>query len=674
MKTRLKLPVLLHLFALMSTLVFLTLQTFDPVFIREYVEGLTYDLRLKVKTMVVSAPQPDDIVIVTVDERSIAEIGRWPWPRSTMAKLVERVSSGNPKVIGMDILFSESERKQSDSSLGRAVRKAGNVALAAGFIVNPEKGLEQYIPKAPDYLWDYAFLEVKSTKDIPWKNWVVNAEGVLAPINDIGEGVAAVGSVYTQSDMDGKLRWDILYVHHEDNFYPSLSLQMARIYMGLKPEDLKLIAGRGVMLGDKMINTDLSGRVLINYLGPELTFKYIPASDILNGRVDASVLKGKAVFIGTSAVATYDQKVTPLSSNYPGVEKNATVLYGILHNDFNRPSPGVLEIVIIILTAVILTSLLYRLKALHESLLFSALFSLYVLLCFYVLIYNKTWVTLIYPSMNMLAIFLVQSTTKFFVTERKAKEIRRMFTSYVSPRVVEALINNPEMAKLGGQRKEVTVLFSDIAGFTSMSEKMAPEEVVHLLNEYFKAMTDVIFRWEGTFDKIVGDEIMAFWGAPVDQQNHPELAVRCALDMFNKLGKLHEKWGAEGKPLMKIGVGINTGHVLVGNIGAEDKKMDYTIIGDHVNAGARVEALTRKFEAKILMTQFTAEHIRPIIESKRMGHVRLDYKDTVKVKGKELDLEIYELVDLKGKEGEDHDDEHEPKEAAGHEGERVGYE
>jgi adenylate cyclase len=633
---------LLHLLALISTAVFLLLQFYDPAWIRERIESRTYDLRLYVKALLKKPQPPEDIMIVTVDEKSIAEIGRWPWSRDVMGRLVEKISSGGPRVIGIDIMFPERERQETDSVLAKAIERAGNVVLATGFIVSTE-GQKPEKPLV-EYLWDHAFMKVISTKDIDWKQWVVEADSVLAPLEEFAVG-ATLGSVYTQPDRDGTLRWDILYVYYDEDYYASLPLQVARRYLGIAQEDMTLLGGRGVKLDNRLIETDLSGRALINYLGREYTFRYVPATDLLSGKVDPSILKDKAVFLGTSAVATYDQKVTPLSANMPGVEKNATVVQNILADNFLRWSPGLIEMAAILLSALMLSAILQRMKAVQGALLSLGLISFYVLLSFYLLIYERNYINLIYPVSNMMSIFILQNTTKYFLEERKARRIRQMFSSYVSPQIVELLINNPEKAGLSGDRKEVTVMFSDIAGFTSMSENLPPEEVVALLNEYFKVMTDVIFHWNGTFDKIVGDEIMAFWGAPIEQPDHAELAVRCSLDMFGKLRKLQDKWRAEGKPVLDCGIGLNTGEVIVGNIGAEDKKMDYTIIGDHVNAGARVEALTRKFEAKILITEFTAEKVRPLVEANKFGHIKLVYRDSVTVKGKEKKLGIYELRD-----------------------------
>jgi adenylate cyclase len=626
----------------LSTALFMLMQFYDPAVIREHIETKLYDLRLYIRGLVVSPEPPGDIMIVTVDEKSIAQVGRWPWSRAVTAKLVDAVAAGEPRVIGVDILFSEAEGAKPDRALADAFARAGNVVLATGFLVGG--GEEDFERPEADYLWDHAFMKVVSTEAFDWKQWVVKPANVLIPIERIARE-ATLGSVYMQPDLDGVLRWEILYMLYEDDFYGSLSLQVAREALGVPLDEMELLAGRGVRLGDRIVPTDLSGRMLVNYRGGEGSIRYIPAVDVMEGAVPPETFTDKIVFIGTSAVATYDQKVTPLSSNLPGVEKNATVTKNIIDQSYIRKSPGVIEMVITVVTAFILSFLLQRLNAIRGTLLALSLITLYFLFGVYFFTKKLVWINLLYPTMNMFAIFIVQTTTKFFLEERKARDIRKMFSSYVSPTVVEALIGNPELAKLGGHRRTVTIMFSDIAGFTSLSENRDPEEVVALLNEYFTAMTDAIFRWQGTFDKIVGDEIMAFWGAPLEQPNHAELTVRCTLDMLNTLLRLQLKWQAEGKPVISCGFGINTGEVLVGNIGALDKKMDYTVIGDTVNAAARVEALTRQYNAKILVTEFTAVHVRKLIDEKRLGHVDLVYRDSVKVKGKEIPLGIYELID-----------------------------
>lgn len=636
---------LFYIIPFLSTLLFITLQLFDPDTIREKIEGRLYDLRLNVKEIIERKPLSQNIIIVSVDEKSIRDIGRWPWSREVMAELINKISEGQPKVIGIDIMFSEEEDKESDAKLARAIEDSSNIVLATAFIVPTESEnniAEQQIREVPDFLWDAAFMEVRSVKGIPWMEGAVIPESINPPLEEFSKA-ASLGHVYTQPDLDGVLRRDIMYVYYGDDCYPSFALQVARIALGIEMKDMVLYGGSEIRLGDESIDTDIHGRVIIHYRGKEHSYAYKSASDVINGKIPSEVFNNKIVFVGTSALATYDQKVTPLSANMPGVEKNANVVENILLNNFIKKSPGPLEIVYILITGVFLGWILPRSRAIPGAALAIGLMVFYVVLSFYLLVYENLWINITYPFSNMLIIFIAMTVTKFFFEEKKAKEIRSMFSSYVSPKIVEVLINNPEKANLGGERKVVTVLFADLVGFTSLSEKKLPEEVVDLLNEYFKEMTDIIFKWDGTLDKFVGDEIMAFWGAPVEQPDHAERSVRCALDMIDSLDRMQEKWIKEGKDVLECGIGINTGEVLIGNIGAAGKKMDYTIIGDNVNLAARVEKLTRNYGAKIILTEFTKNYLESMITRELIGHYELRSLEAVKVKGKEKEVEIFAL-------------------------------
>ncbi|HXC62545.1 MAG TPA: adenylate/guanylate cyclase domain-containing protein, partial [Nitrospiria bacterium] len=294
----------------------------------------------------------------------------------------------------------------------------------------------------------------------------------------------------------------------------------------------------------------------------------------------------------------------------------------------------------------------------------------YMLLVQYLFEMKGLWITLLYPAATIAFSYTSLTVLRFMTEERQAQEVRRMFSSYVTPKMVAELVKDPDKAKLGGERKELTVLFSDVRGFTTFSENHQPEEVVAILNEYMNAMTEVIFHWDGTLDKFVGDAIMVFWGAPLDQPNHAELAIRCALHMQKRLGELQEKWRADGKETLDAGIGMNSGEMVVGNMGAEGKKMDYTVIGDNVNLAARVESLTRQYNARILITESTYHGAKDLIEvreifanekrsratgikhkerrRKRMkiGHALFKDLDAVKVKGKVKPVRIFEVVGI----------------------------
>jgi len=625
-------------FCILSSAIFLFLLIERPDTIEERIETLTFDYRFHIRNLFSQPVKSGKVVIVAIDEKSLKEFGRWPWSRMLMARLIDELSALDPKALAVDIFFSEPESREADETLGNTFQKAkGKVVLALPFDVwVGKKNTAQKI--IPEQIVDSAFLKINDSNNM----YPVNADNMIPSIPEILQNNLS-GHVWSHPDLDGKLRWEILYIKYGDEFFPSLALQTACLALGLKLDEMSILGDKGVKLGEKIfIPSDRSGRMLVNYLGKEGTFKYISAADILAKKVRKEELLNKTVFLGTTAIATYDLKNTPFSANMPGVEKNATVVENILSGNFLRKSNGYIEMIVIIITGIITGIFLPRFSALKGALLSFVFFSGYIVSAQLLFIYANLWINLIYPAVNMMMIAVVVTVAKYFFEEKKSRQIRTMFSSYVSPKIVEELMSNPEKAKLGGERKVVTILFADIIGFTSLSEKKPPEEVVERLNEYFKEMTDIIFRWDGTLDKFVGDEIMAFWGAPTDQPNHAELAFRCALNMADSLERMQEKWIKEGKEILDCGIGINTGEVIIGNIGAVSKKMDYTIIGDHVNLAARVEKLTRNYNAKIILTENTKNHLDDLLGKGAVGHCSLRELDCVRVKGKEKEVRIFE--------------------------------
>jgi adenylate cyclase len=426
--------------------------------------------------------------------------------------------------------------------------------------------------------------------------------------------------------------------------YPSLDVLTAAVYLGIPHEKVIVKATEGIQLsGKRYIPTDIRGRGLIYYYGPSFTFRHFSISDIIDGKVGAEDLRGKIVLVGATAMGIYDLRVTPFSPAMPGVEKHANVIASILEKKFLQKAPLQINIIILLLSGLFITFVVGRFKASISFVITSCVILSLLALSYYLFASRGVWTYVAYPSITILLIFANGTAYSHAVEETYARKIKAMFSSYVTERVVNELIRNPGMAKLGGERKDVTILFADVRGFTSFSESHSPEEVVLILNEYLGSMTDIILKWEGTVDKFMGDAILAFWGAPMKQENHAELAIKCSLHMLGKLNELQKKWEADGKPPLDAGIGINTGEVIVGNIGAEGRKMDYTVIGDHVNLASRVEALTRKYNANILVTEFTMQAIHEAVQSGRIGHIVATGLEKVIVKGKENAVGIFEI-------------------------------
>lgn len=656
------------------------------------IESASIDLRFKV----FRGPRPatPDIVIVAVDERSIREIGRWPWSRATQARLVDGIAGGGAKVIGLDVIYSEPEvtdlkrslqeiragaqaagapkaiqgllerklkESDTDAQLEQSVGKAGNVVLALPLVVPVSESCQPVEGTPPRYITSTQFMMVKqaSSGAALEPQCATNA---VPPLRQFADAAASLGHVYTMPDRDGVTRYEYLAVRYGDDrdYYPSLGLEVARIYLGIPRDHMSLTLGEGVRLDKILIPTDQKARMLINHVGKEQSFRYVSASDVLHGRVEPGVFAKKAVFVGTAALGTYDQKTTPFSANFPGVEKNATVAENIMTQQFLEQSiyDKMIDLALILFFGFGLGAYLPKMRALPGATLAASVFFGYAAAVQYLFVSQGLLLAAVYPLFTILIVFVAVTVLRFMTEEKQAKEVRAMFSSYVNPRIVEELIKDPSKAKLGGQRKELTMLFSDVKGFTAFCEQYPPEQVVPLLNEYLTAMTEVVFHWNGTLDKFVGDAVVAFWGAPIDQPNHVELALKCALHMRQRLEELQEGWKARGLPLLDNGIGLNTGIALVGNIGAEGKKMDYTMIGDHVNLAARAEGLTRKFGVAIIITEHTAEPLKGLLDTARVqdklglvGRVKLRRLATVKVKGKAKPVGIYELASRSHGEG-----------------------
>ena len=600
----------------------------------EILEAKTLDLQFTLRGPVMPGPET---VIATIDEKSINRLGRFPWPRSTWGRVVDRLTEEGAKVIVFDVFFTEPETVASDDLFQRAVMRSGRVVLPVVFDFT-EGGYKEsgFTDQKIDFLIPSAYMAMKNT-GAPFG--APKAKMALPTLLRFSTYAKALAHINMNPDIDGTLRWEMLAVEYQDDYYAPIGLQAARLYRDVPLEKMALDFAGSVQLGETTIPTDEFGRMLINYRGPNRTFPMYSISDLLDRNLPAGTFKDKIVLIGATAIGIYDLRVTPYSPNMAGIEKHASVVDNILKGDFLRRAPD-LDIPLIFIFTLLLGILIPRLGARSGAAVFIALFAVLSGFVYYLFIAKGIWFSWIYPASALFFGYTSQTAYRFFTEERRARDIRKMFSSYVSKRIVDELIRDPNKAKLGGDRKEITVLFSDIRGFTNFSEKHEPEDVVSLLNEYLGAMTNIVFEHDGTLDKFVGDAIMALWGAPVGQPDHAERACRCSLVMIKKLKELQAKWTAEGKYAIDIGIGINTGDMVVGNMGAEGKKMDYTVIGDNVNLGARLEGLTRKYNNHIIISEFTYEKVKNIVKVNELG--------SVTVKGKEKPVVIYDLVGLQG--------------------------
>ena len=593
---------LISLFLACASIFSVTLLYYTQNPFLEAFEAKTYDLRFKnLRGAVVPNP---DIAIIAIDEKSIAELGRFPWTRTEYARLINKLSDAGAKAVLFDAFFPEHESDKADQTFAAAAKRAGNVVLATHFEFD--------------------------------QNFKIT--GQIHSIPEIENSVGGVGHINFLPEYDGVNRRNMLLIEDGGKFRPSLGLMGAMAALGEK----EFVAGEfDVAVGQRKIpvKADYPAKGIytmwINFSGPSGIYPHYSFSDVVNGRVAPDLLKGKVLFVGATALGVYDMRVTPFDGNTPGVEVHATIADNIISGRFVRQTglEALFDISFIILLGAatyFLTTRLRLYSALPATLLLS---SGYVWFSFESFVQGH-WISMIYPPISAFTALLVGGSFRFLVLERSARQMRAMFSSYLSDKLVSRLEKNPEAAKLGGDNKEVTVLFTDIKGFTSYSENHTPQEVVTRLNEYLGEMVQLVEQFDGTVDKFIGDGIMIYWGAPLTQPDHAELAVACIHAMQKKMDELKLRWQKAGVEPFYIRGGLQSGEVVAGNIGFEGKKMDYTVIGDTVNQAARFESTAKFYGVSFLVGESTY-----MLTSSTCLYRELD---RIRVVGKQQPVRVYE--------------------------------
>jgi len=620
-------------------------------------------------------PTGGEIVIAAVDEKSLSELGRWPWPRSTHAELVDKLKEYGAKAVGFDIVFAEPDansslktidelskemkmagiqdkiiqqlldRKKmtadSDAILAESIAKAKNVTLGYFFHLSSEDVAylsEEDIEAAAENLDNSRYQIIKADSE-PDETRIVHAYSAAVNLKLLNDAAESSGYFNAFPDSDGTIRWSPLVIQYQDSYYYSLALSLLLQYLDWPMLTLNMaeFGIAGISLGDTFIPTNESGWLLINYLGPAKTFPHYSISDIINGQISPDSFKDKIVIVGATATGIYDLRVTPYSNVYPGVEIHATVIDSILHQNFLQQTDvtKAIDVFSIILFGLIMGIAIPRVKAIYGILLSLLILTVFVIANAFIFTHYNLWLNMIYPVLTMLMIYLGITIYRYITEEREKKKIRGAFQYYLTASVINEMLKDPSKLKLGGDKKDLSVLFSDIRGFTTISEKLTPEELVHLLNEYLTAMTNVVFHYNGLLDKYMGDAIMAVFGAPLDQPDHALRACKTALGMMDELKKLQKKWTEENKPVLNIGIGINSGDMVVGNMGS-DMRFDYTVMGDSVNLGSRLEGINKEYGSNIIISEYTYEAVKDVLFCREL--------DAVRVKGKKQPVKIYELL------------------------------
>ncbi len=616
-------------------------------------EWKVYDLEMR------AAADPSQanpsIVMIDIDDWSIEwmaenNYGRFPWPRDAYALLLNYLERGRPRSITFDILFLEDDKGpeggERDAELVKATRRLGNVVHSIE--VNDTK---KYIPK------------VKVPSGYRLSREVEEHQSVKTPFPSLAEASRMLGSTFMLLDNDGPVRRVVTFVRQEDTFYPSLGMATAMTAMGLRPEDVSLDS-QGLHLGSilvPLIETEVeyaskirTRHMLVRYRGAayenneqrtkrtyrryrffDLALSEMQIEDNSKPEIDPSVFKDKIIFVGTTAAGLHDLFQTPFgeAGKMPGMQIHASVVDSILSRSFLRPAQPFWTVLLLLVTVVVMGMLGVYLEfwwALAAAAVIGFADAGLVLALFR----RGIWLPVV-PAMGGLVLAQFSSVAyKFFVEDKAKRQVKSLFSRYVSPAVVKELIEDPTKARLGGQRREMTVLFSDIRGFTTFSEAGKPEDVIRQLNEYFSRMVELLFEHHGTLDKFVGDMIMGIFNAPVLDPDHPDHAVQMGLAMLRELKVLNARWTSEGRPNFDIGIGINTGDMIVGNVGSE-RTLSYTVIGDNVNLGSRLESLNKQYESHIIISEFTRNKLKGSYFIRPLG--------IAKVKGKTRGVEIFEI-------------------------------
>lgn len=536
-----------------------------------------------------------DIVIVAIDDTSIDTLGQWPFDRDLHAKLIDTISSGNPKVIGVDLLFDSGKEDSTDDALGKAIAQAGNVIMAEQIV---------YTPLVDGYKQ--------------------GSDKLIDQIDAIGYG-AKNGHINTYPDKDRVVRKTQLFANRfnikteSNELIPSFSYQIVETYLGSDNQQLK-----------KFFNKNES--YYIDYKGIPKQFDNIPYYMVLEGDIPPSYFEDKIVIIGPYANGLQDEYITPIMPEQPmfGVEIHANIIQDLLEDSLKHETPTWLNMVIVILLGVLSYVASRKLKPLGGF--FANVVLLVAFLVITKLVYQMGFVLhIFYGVIGVLMIYMASLAYHYIEQLLEKHKIKTIFGKYVAPQVVDQILARPEI-ELGGERRMITTLFVDIRGFTPLSESCEPEEIVGILNQYLDLCENAIFEYKGTLDKFIGDATMAIYNAPLPLEDHALQAVKTAWAMKKGAQALKQNLLEKYGKVVDFGIGVNTGYAVVGNIGSK-RRMDYTAIGDTVNTAARLESNAQA--GQILISEATYQVVKDKIKARPLGEL--------KVKGKEILIPIYEV-------------------------------
>lgn len=658
------------------------------------IELRTLDMRFQIR-----GPRDHDgkVVIVAIDQKSQDVLGRWPFPRSHFADLADVLREAGARVIAFDINFPQPDQNSAlralrdvrqhydrsarggarsasfdahlrslesdadnDKRFAEALSRFQNVILGYFFFFTEEEARSQDKERLNDFL---NYLSFQAYPQIinpeftgrfeEWKK----AMGLSPNLPDFAIYAKNFGYFNVIPDSDGVVRRVPATIRFQDSFYPSLDVAAYLAYTDQPLEQVSVFFNSNglerIDIGSLAVPTDAQGFVQIDFHGPASHILSAPdwgkargpgefatysMADVVQRRVPAEEFRDRLVLVGPTATGIADMAVTPFQTQaFPGVEVHANFITNLIEGQFIRRGlrENLVDIFFLFFFSLAAGFLLTVVPPARATSILVISLGAFWGLAYYLFVAHHIWIAAFLPTATLAVNYAGIISYRFFFEERERKRVRETFGQYVAPGIVNQLLDRPELLRLGGEEKELTAMFSDIRDFTGVSEKMSAPALVELLNEHLSEMTEIIFQNRGTLDKYIGDSIMAFWGAPYPQTDHPENACRAGLAMLKALEALQTRWEAAGKPRLNIGIGINTGSMLVGNMGSK-RRFNFTIMGDNVNLTSRLEGLNKTFGTRLIISESTFEAVR--------GKMLVRELDLIRVKGKKRPVKIYELL------------------------------
>ncbi len=631
-------------------------------------EGQLLDVRFQLRP---AGPPSTAIVLMPIDDRSLREIGRWPWSRGIIAEIVRRLAGAGARTIAIDLLLAEPElrdvpaagledlrtelrsRERSgeparpaeidaqlgdmlkgadgDRQLAGELERADNVILPFSFGAGSGHAGELLPPPIAAAAIRIVRLPPGQPPPSPQPE-----PGVLAPIPMLAAAAAGLGQGDIPLDPDGAARFERPVVAFGDRYLPSFALEAARHYLGIGRDQVQLLLGEGIALGDHVLPTDEGLLIPVNYRRPG-TFETIPVWRVLDGTVDAADLAGKLIVIGGDAAGVGDHFRSPYVSELPGLARHAAMIDDILRQDLllRRQSALPLGAGAVLLGGLVIGGLARRLGLIGTTLGFLALIGVVVGSNLWAFLGHGLWLDLLLPLTGLTLVYGVTLAHRYFVGERQERRLRAAFKHYLSPALVEQVARDPALLRRGGEQKELTVLFADLRDSTRIAGALAPARFAVLLNEVLGVLTDALFDQGGMLDKFTGDGLVAVFGAPLPQPDHALRACRAALAMQVQLRPLQTRWARPDLPPLEVGVGINSGPMIIGNMGSRER-FNYTVIGDEAHLGARLEAANKDFRTRILISEATWGQVSGRLAAREL--------DVVTFRGLDRPVRVFELL------------------------------